>query len=182
MLLRTRLWAVALGAFVAGVFALSACGGAAVRSTPHPAPPPGERTSAAPVSTLAAYTVGDRRFSLVSFRDRGGAVCVTVDEGGTPGVPACAIALGGTLVNAAIASLGGGVIAVYGRVGDDVTQLEAATPPGRAANVPIYRDPRSGQRFFADLIAGRAGPQLTAVTPSGRQVLTDLNAKVAAFY
>jgi hypothetical protein len=78
--------------------------------------------------------------------------------------------------------MGGGVVAVYGRVGDGVTQLEAVTPAGRAASVLIHDDPRSGQRFFADLIAGHTARRLTAVTPSGKQVLTDLNAKIAAFY
>jgi hypothetical protein len=171
MLLAARLGALAT------VLALSACGAVPAKGPDGAtAPPSGERI------TLAAYAVGDRHFSLVSFRDPSAAVCVTVDEGRTPGVPACAIPLSGSPVNAAIAGLGGGVIAVYGRAADDVTRLEALTEDLRTAGVAIYHDPSSGQRFFADLIEGRKPPQLTAVTAGGRQVLTDLNTKIAAFY
>ncbi len=109
-------------------------------------------------------------------------MCVTLDEGGQPGVPACAIALGASPVNAAVAGMGGGVIAVYGRVADGVTRIEATSPASPTASLVIYDDPRSGQRFFADLVTGHAAPQLAAVTPSGRLPLTDLNAKLATYY
>jgi hypothetical protein len=157
--------------------AIAGCG----RGTQPPAPQ-GRQTTGVQVATLASYHVSSRQFSLVSFDGQSGTRCITVDQAGRPGVPACGIELNAVhQVNAAILNMGGGITAVYGRAASAVRQLLEVDATGHTASVGIYLDKKSGERYFAVFITARQKIRFAVVTPSGQQLLSDLNDKLAAF-
>jgi hypothetical protein len=133
------------------------------------------------VSALAKYTVYGRRFTLISYRDPAGAKCVAVDAAGARGIPECDIGLSpADPANAAIQNMGGGVLAMYGRAGDNVRRIEAVTAAGEETAQPVYA-PGNDQRYFVLLITSLPVREVAAVTPAGKVHLGDLRATLNGF-
>ncbi|MBV9095730.1 MAG: hypothetical protein JO132_17980 [Streptosporangiaceae bacterium] len=114
--------------------------------------PPGSRRPHTPVRELAAWTVDDSRYCLVSYRDTQGGACVAVDRGGEPGIPLCDVKVSDRHPVGAgmtMATMGHGTAVVYGRVHDRVTGIYTVMNNGERADWPICADPENGQRYFA---------------------------------
>lgn len=172
-----RRWAGGCAGVALIAFTITACG----RSV-QPAALPGGVTATTQVVTLASYHVNGRQFSLVSFDDQSGASCIAVDQAGHPGIPACDIELNAAHeVNAAIVDMGGGITAVYGRAASVVGQLLTLNSTDHATNVRMYLDRRSGERYFVAFARARQIIRFAIITPSGRQLINDLNDRLAVF-
>ncbi len=132
--------------------------------------PPGSRLPGTPVSTLATYTVDGQQFALVSYQDSAGRNCVGIDRDGRGWAAVCDVDTDEehlVVAGMTMATRGRGMAAVYGRVHDSVTGLQAIMRDGERVDWPIHTDARSGERYFAVIADREALADIVAVAPGG---------------